>query len=230
MFEIHEASLVSTSRRASTSLSLGDLVGGAAPPKRRTGVKVAVAVACGLLSVTIALGAFVLSSPPFAPMPVARSAPAGLLEAAAPTHCGATAVGVASGTTVIFDRRGAEAALLFVDRPNALVCLLTIDGAGTITSASSGATRLGTPVGPIVPASGMAIPEAKDFDGVTAVIGQVALAVAMVHVTVVAPWVSSSVKDGFFLAWWPSSWAATDIAALDADGRILGHAAALTIP
>lgn len=70
----------------------------------------------------------------------------------------------------------------------------------------------------------------KDFDGLTIVIGQVAPEVAAVHVTVEAPWVSASLKDGFFLAWWPSAGKETDIEALDHGGRIVGHVADLTTP
>lgn len=71
-------------------------------------------------------------------------------------------------------------------------------------------------------------PATTDYPGVTVMSGELATTVATVKVSVGSLVVTASIKNGYFLAWWPSDEPATDVVGLDQSGHVLGHAASPT--
>jgi hypothetical protein len=126
----------------------------------------------------------------------------------------------ASSQLILQDQRGTAAAMLFIAHGEGTSCVVAMDTAGMPLAAAAAGTHL-TPGGDRLEVVSLSRSGSGDAS-LTTVWGRTPPATTKVVFDLAdGSTVEGSVKDGYYLAWWPSAIAISDLTATDGAGNRL---------
>ena len=160
---------------------------------------------------------------PFAPGPTVTFAGWRPAPDAADTSLAAAATGRCQIDGVMKlvaqDQRGNAATLVYADGNQLAICLVARDSAGDVVAAASGVSHLAAVAGSLSVDTGLEAPATGNSPGVRILAGRAAAPIAAVNVTRAdGVTVSATVRDGYFVAWWPNTEEAASVSAFDRYG------------
>ena len=120
------------------------------------------------------------------------------------------------------DQRGNAATLVYADGNQLAICLVARDSAGDVVAAASGVSHLEAVAGSLSVDTGLEAPATGSSPGVRILAGRAAAPIAAVTVARAdGVTVSATVRDGYFVAWWPNTSDAVSVNSTDRHGSVV---------